>query len=42
MEGQDQMSKKLEAYCSGKRDSYQSHVEELAMEGPSHAHLGSC
>ncbi|KAF3953250.1 hypothetical protein CMV_021286 [Castanea mollissima] len=27
------MSKKVEANCSGKRDSYQSHVEELAMEG---------
>ena len=35
-------SKKLEAYRSGKRESYKSNVEELAKEGPSsQTHLGT-
>ena len=35
-------SKKLEAYRSGKRESYKSDVEELAKEGPSsQTHLGT-
>ena len=43
MEGGDQTSKKHEAYCGGKRDSYQNHIEELHKFGPlSHVHLGSC
>ena len=43
MEGGDQTSKKHEAYCGSKRDSYQNHIEELPKYGPlSHVHLGSC
>nr|POE96795.1 hypothetical protein CFP56_27459 [Quercus suber] len=35
-------SKKLEVYCSGKRETYKSDIEELAKEGPSsQTHLGT-